>query len=109
MGWLQDIWTKRTNSDWTLRVNQKISETSENIRIEWLLSDSQLAEACLRTDLTGDFIMTFLGEQDAEITKIPAPELAKRIRQRERTAKETTLAFCHRAAVAHQIVSNAGQ
>lgn len=108
MGWVSDFWTSRPNSDWTSSAIQKIAETSDQIRCEWLLSDSALAQARSRRDITGEFIVSFLDEAAAEITALSATELARRIKQRDLTAMETILAFCHRAAVAHQIVSTDG-
>jgi len=109
MGWVFKFWPPRFNGDWTPAVTQKIEQISGQIRPEWLLSASDLAEASSRRDLTGKFIVSFLDKPAAEITALSALELAKKIKQRELTALETTLAFCHRAAVAHQIVSAHGQ
>ena len=98
-------WRSHSRADWRPIVNHKLQETSAKIREEWLLSDLQIREARSRRDVTGEFIMAFLDEADVEITGLTALELARQIRQGDKTAKQITLAFCHRAAVAHQIVS----
>ncbi|KEF50813.1 uncharacterized protein A1O9_13133 [Exophiala aquamarina CBS 119918] len=100
--------THQRDTDWKTLAAQKIAETSDQIRPEWLLSDSELEQARSRRDITGDFIMSFLDEAAAAITALSALELAERIKQRALTVMEITLAFCHRAAVAHQIVSTKG-
>ncbi|GES63656.1 amidase family protein [Aspergillus terreus] len=58
----------------------------------------------LPTDVTG-IPREFLSDREIELTECTASQLAKRIAERETTSVEVTLAFCHRAATAQQLVN----
>ncbi|KAK2750126.1 hypothetical protein FQN57_004621 [Myotisia sp. PD_48] len=50
-------------------------------------------------------VQQYLSERENELTTLTASRLAERIRSREATAVEVTTAFCHRAAIAQQLVN----
>ncbi|KAL9625231.1 MAG: hypothetical protein Q9160_000633 [Pyrenula sp. 1 TL-2023] len=102
--------TKYPREDWQVVAARKVADTRSRIPEAWLLNESQLEQARNRRDITGSFIKAFLSETEGTITDLSAPEIADKIRQSVYSAKETTIAFCHRAAVAHQLVNenNAG-
>lgn len=90
--------------DWQVVAARKAADTTSRIPKEWLLNESQLEQARNRRDITGGFIKAFLTETEGTITDLSAPEIAEKIRQSVYSAQETAIAFCHRAAVAHQLV-----
>lgn len=69
---------------------------------QWKLPAELLAS--LPTDVTG-IPAQFLTAREAELTQLTASELARKIAARQVTSREVTLAFCHRAAIAQQLVN----
>ncbi|THC94671.1 hypothetical protein EYZ11_005856 [Aspergillus tanneri] len=55
-------------------------------------------------DVTGDFIQQYLTPQKIKITEADAVKITKNTSSGQWTAVEVTEAFCHRAALAHQMV-----
>lgn len=55
-------------------------------------------------DVTGSYVQQFLSPSEIEITEVDAIEIAQRTTSGHWTAVEVTEAFCHRAAIAHQLV-----
>lgn len=55
-------------------------------------------------DVTGDCIQRFLSAREVEITETDACEIVAKTTSGTWTALEVVLAFCHRAALAHQMV-----
>lgn len=55
-------------------------------------------------DVTGTYIQKFLSPREIEITETDAVEITKKTTSGQWTAVEVTRAFCHRAAIAHQLV-----
>lgn len=80
---------------------QRKHNNESKIPQEWRLNEKQLERQNL-VDLprTCD-LMT---DRELVITELSAVEILSRIRERSFTAVETTLAFCKRAAIAHQAV-----
>ncbi|GES63555.1 general amidase GmdA [Aspergillus terreus] len=56
-------------------------------------------------DVTGPYIQQFLTPREIEITETDAVGIAEKTTSGQWTALEVTEAFCHRAALAHQLVS----
>ncbi|KAE8392147.1 amidase signature domain-containing protein [Aspergillus alliaceus] len=56
-------------------------------------------------DVTGSYIQQFLTAREIEITETDAAGIAEQTTSGNWTAVEVTEAFCHRAALAHQLVS----
>lgn len=57
-------------------------------------------------NVTGDYIRQFLTPRETEITETDTTDILAKTTTGIWTAKEVTLAFCHRAALGHQLVSN---
>jgi amidase len=57
-----------------------------------------------QVDVTGSFVHQFLTEREVEITETTADEIVKQTVSGKWKAEEVTRAFCHRAALAHQLV-----
>lgn len=90
-------------SSWETTAREKRDATLAAIPREWILPSVPSPEA--QKDVTGPFIQQFLGPQEIEITETDAVGLAASIAAGTWTAVEVTSAFCHRAAIAHQLVS----
>ncbi|CAK40630.1 hypothetical protein CBS63078_344 [Aspergillus niger] len=56
-------------------------------------------------DVTGPYIQQFLSPREVEITETDAVGITERTTTGQWTAVEVTEAFCHRAALAHQLVN----
>ncbi|GAA83937.1 general amidase GmdA [Aspergillus luchuensis IFO 4308] len=56
-------------------------------------------------DVTGPYIQQFLSPREIEITETDAVGITERTTTGQWTAVEVTEAFCHRAALAHQLVN----
>ena len=56
-------------------------------------------------DVTGDHIRQYLSPREIEITETDAVGIVAQTTSGKWTAEEVTLAFAHRAALAHQLVS----
>lgn len=91
--------------DWRVVARQKTSSTLAKIRSDWILSEDIKKEAASRRDITGSFISRLLTEHERSITELGSSELVENVRQGLFTATEVTLAYCKRAAFAHQLVS----
>lgn len=57
-----------------------------------------------QVDVTGDYIRQFLNQREIEITESDAVDIVAQTTSGIWTAVEVTEAFCHRAALAHQLV-----
>src|SRR5438034_637903 len=55
-------------------------------------------------DVTGSYIQQFLSSREIEITETDAVGITQRTASGQWTAVEVAEAFCHRAAIAHQLV-----
>ncbi|KAF2472463.1 amidase [Lindgomyces ingoldianus] len=59
----------------------------------------------MQVDVTGKYIQQYLSEREVEITETTADDIVKHTMAGNWTAEEVTKAFCHRAALAHQLVN----
>jgi amidase len=69
----------------------------------WLLP-SPLPPPTEQRDVTGKFIQQFLTPREIEITETDAVGIVKNTTTGTWKAREVAEAFCHRAALAHQMV-----
>ncbi|PSK37312.1 hypothetical protein B9Z65_2054 [Elsinoe australis] len=88
---------------WEEKAAAKRTANLSKIRAEWRLSSDDLDRAKQQLNLSGPFIQQFLDETDISITSLDSVALVEAIKSREYTAVQVATAFCHRAAVAHQI------
>lgn len=70
----------------------------EEWRIKNLLSREE------QIDVTTGYIQSFLSQDEVEITETDAATIARQVAHRRWKAVNVTRAFCHRAALAHQLV-----
>jgi amidase len=86
---------------WQQRAQAKRESILAAIPKEWRIEnpprDKQL-------DVTGSFIQQYLDKREIEITETTADDIVKQTVAGKWSAEEVTRAFCHRAALAHQLV-----
>jgi amidase len=95
--------------DWQALVARKRADVARQIPQEWRVSPSLTAtldEHCEDNVLGIPARCGILTSRELEITEnYSAVELLKKLSTQELSAYEVTLAFCKRAAIAHQLVS----
>ena len=89
--------------DWKKAGKDKAESVFNLIPKEWLIPN--IPSAAERRDVTGKYIHQFLSEKEIEITETDAVGIVKKTTSGKWTAVEVAKAFCHRAALAHQLVS----
>lgn len=89
-------------ASWQDRAQQKREAILAAIPPEWRLKDLPSVEE--KRDVTGDYMKSFLDEQEVQITETDAETIVAKTTSGEWKAEDVTRAFCHRAAIAHQLV-----
>jgi len=90
--------------DWKLLAEQKRNSILELIPPAWKLP-CPVPPPSQQKDVTGSYIQQFLTSREIEITETDAVGIVQKTTSGSWTAQEVTEAFCHRAALAHQLVS----
>ncbi|SCU99515.1 LADA_0H20252g1_1 [Lachancea dasiensis] len=72
---------------------------------EWLIPDDALPQKDVKDVLTWAINSGYLAKREVAITESTLDELSEKIKNREWTAYEVAMAFCHRASIAHQLVN----
>jgi amidase len=88
--------------DWQQRAQEKRSSINALLPKEYLID--KVPSAKEQRDVTGKYTHQFLTEREIEITETSADEITKHTVSGSWSAVEVTKAFCHRAALAHQLV-----
>jgi len=91
------------SADWEKKAQAKRDELLSLIPEEWKLPSIPSAEE--QRDVT-TYVHQFLSEREIEITLTDAIGIVSKTTSGAWTAVEVTKAFCHRAAIAHQLVPN---
>lgn len=91
------------NQSWQAIAAAKRESIFQSIPEKWRLQNPVPPASEVR-DVTGSYIQQFLSPREIEITETDAVEIAKRTTSGQWTAVDVTRAFCHRAAIAHQLV-----
>ncbi|KAI4722668.1 amidase [Aureobasidium sp. EXF-10727] len=89
--------------DWKQIATEKRDSVLALIPEEWRIPTPPSAEE--QRDVTGKFVQQYLDPREIEITETEATEIVKKTSSGEWTAVEVTKAFCHRSAIAHQLVN----
>ncbi|KAG9641920.1 amidase, partial [Aureobasidium melanogenum] len=89
--------------DWRQVAAEKRDSVLALIPEEWRIPAPPPAEE--QRDVTGKFIQQYLDPREIEITETEATEIVNKTSSGQWTAVEVTKAFCHRSAVAHQLVN----
>jgi amidase len=88
--------------DWKRAGQDKADSVLALIPKEWRLESTPTIEQ--QRDITGPYIQQFLSSKEIEITECDAVEIVKNTTTGVWTAVDVAKAFCHRAAIAHQLV-----
>ena len=89
--------------NWETLAREKRDSTIALIPKPWLLT-SPLSPASEQKDVTGKYIEQFLTPREVDITGTDAVGIVKQTTSGAWKAREVVEAFCHRAALAHQMV-----
>ncbi|KAI5370054.1 putative amidase [Septoria linicola] len=90
-------------ADWRQIGQDKAQSVLDLIPAEWKLTNLPSQEE--QRDITGAYMQQFLNEREIQITESDAVEIVKNASTGRWTAVEITKAFCHRAAIAHQLLN----
>ncbi|KAJ5773234.1 hypothetical protein N7457_008130 [Penicillium paradoxum] len=93
-----------TDATWRTRGEAKRQSILDAIPQKWRLNDD-VPSAAEQRDVTGDYIRQFLTDREIEITEKDAVDIVAQTSTGHWSALEVTEAFCHRAALAHQLVN----
>jgi len=91
------------SSDWAKLAQEKRDSLNALIPQEWKLGSIPSAEE--QRDVT-EYIRQFLSDRELEITETDAVGIVNQTTTGAWSAVEVMKAFCHRAALAHQLVSD---
>lgn len=92
-------------SDWEEAAKSHARHVRAQIPSKWLIS-TDIPSVDETRDLS-QYIRQFLSAKELEITEVGATDIVFNISSGLWKAKEVTEAFCHRAALAHQLVNTA--
>jgi amidase len=90
-----------TTSSWQETSNKKREAILAAIPAEWRLE--KLPSVDEQPDVTA-YVKQYFSKQELDITESSADVIAKTVAEGKWSAEDVTRAFCHRAAVAHQLV-----
>ena len=90
-------------TSWQEAAAKKRKAISALIPAEWRVDN--LPSVKEQVDVT-DYIRQYLSEEELRITESDADQIVERTTTGAWTAENVTRAFCHRAALAHQLVLN---
>lgn len=90
-------------TDWKKIGKDKAESVLAKIPQEWRIKHVPSAEQ--QRDVTGAFIQQYLDRKEIEITETDAVGIVNKTTAGVWSAVEVAKAFCHRAAVAHQLVN----
>jgi amidase len=88
--------------NWQTLATKKRDSIHAAIPKEWILHSIPTVEE--QKDVTGEYIWQFLSPKEKEITETDAVGIVAKTTSGTWSAVEVTKAFCHRAAIAHQLV-----
>lgn len=89
---------------WRELTRQKRDQIASRIPPEWQLSIQELPSRTSQPSVM-NIVPSLLSAPEQEITDLTVPQLLESLRCGRLTARETLAAFCHRAALAHQLGS----
>lgn len=93
-----------TELTWRAKGEAKRQSILDAIPEKWIIA-SQIPSAAEQQDITGAYIQQFLNRREIEITESDAVDIVAQTTVGNWTALEVIEAFCHRAALAHQLVN----
>ena len=90
---------------WQSKTQSKRKSLLELIPSKWRIAVTYIPSVTRLRDFSG-YICSYLDRQELEITNAPSGTILANLRSGKWTSVDVTKAFCHRAAVAHQLVSS---
>ncbi|KAH8893904.1 amidase signature enzyme [Thozetella sp. PMI_491] len=90
--------------DWKSTAKEKRDSLISRIPDRWRITALPPSPPSNLPDVTGEYIRQYLTPREVEITESDAVDTVQETTTGQWKAKEVTLAFCHRAALAHQMV-----
>ncbi|KAI2827572.1 hypothetical protein CBS147343_4898 [Aspergillus niger] len=84
---------------------QKAAQAKRQAILDAIPQKWRIQRAVLPVDVTGEFIQGYLTPREIEITEADAVAITTQTTSGNWSAVEVTEAFCHRAAIAHQLVN----
>ena len=93
-----------TNGSWRDKATAKRDSVNTLIPEPWRLK-SPIPTAEEQRDVTGKYVWQYLSDREIEITEANAVAIVKHTTSGQWKAEEVVKAFCHRASLAHQLVS----
>lgn len=88
---------------WQVRAKTKRDAVNNLIPEQWRIK-SPIPSPLEQRDVTGAYICQYLSDAEVKITETDAVGIVKETTAGRWTAVEVAEAFCHRAALAHQLV-----
>jgi amidase len=88
-------------NDWKDLAENKRNAILAAIPEEWRIKNPPIEE---QVDVTGSYVHQYLSDREIEITETTADDIVKQTTSGAWTSVEVTKAFCHRAALAHQLL-----
>lgn len=88
---------------WQALASSKRESILASLPSKWTIQ-SNIPSIESQKDVTG-YVQQFLSKREIEITETDVVGIASKVSVGDWTAVETTEAFCHRASIAHQLVS----
>lgn len=89
---------------WSIIGDEARARVSNSIPVEWRIAEASLPPDS-RLDITGFPAESgILSEHELEITESFAVDIVRRVAAGEWSSQDVTIAFCKRAAIAHQLV-----
>lgn len=90
-------------TDWKKAAKDKADSVLDLIPNEWRLEKVPSIEE--QRDVTGPYVQQFLNKKEIEITETDAVGIVKHTTSGTWSAVDVAKAFCHRAAIAHQLLN----
>lgn len=91
-----------TSPMWEQVAALKRASVNNLIPREWRIT--QVPSADVQPNVASDYLHQFLSPHEVEITETDASGVLRLVASGKWTAKAVTEAFCHRAALGHQVV-----
>lgn len=92
-------------SKWELEAQRKRKQILGAIPPNWILENAKQQMTSAGFTNTRDYIDTIMPPNEVAITDLTVSELVKKISLGDISAYEVCYSFCHRAAIAHQILN----
>jgi amidase len=90
---------------WEALAQEKRDSVNALIPAPWILK-APIPSSAEQRDVTGTYIQQFLSPREIEITETDAVGICKQTTSGSWKSREVAEAFCHRAALAHQMVES---